>query len=339
IAEKDIGAELADVLARRVVALEADSNVEPSFFVDVLQRVLELAPLARWSLDRLKVTLGAQARWEDLFCLYDRAIDATANENERVELLGEAAFAARDLANDAERAAAYLVSVHALRPDDDAASTALERLYERERRQRDLVELLVERVVRSEGAARQQLLQRIAGLWLDLGEVAEASDVVETMLDDGAAVADLASLLERLAPHPGQERAVDRLLAHYESVGRLEDAARLVQAGLAHAQSAGERARRVHDIVRLRILATRGERGAFARVLAAFEPEVKGTPALAQHVYKTVIVSAIAALKHAPTDADFQDAADGAWQAVEALKSTLLSAGDATRAARLLERA
>jgi lipopolysaccharide biosynthesis regulator YciM len=342
IARGDVGAELGDALGRRVVALEGECNVEPSFFVDVLHKVLELAPSARWSLDRLKVTLSSQERWEDLFRLYDRAIDATATEGERAALLAEAAVAARDLADDAERAIGYLASIHALNPEDGAVSTSLERLYERQGRQRDLVGLLTERAARSDGAARQQFQHRIAALRLDLGQVVEASAVVEAILDEGAAIADVAGLLERLAPYPEQGRAVDRLLSHYESLGRLDDAVRLAKAGLERAKSADERAQRVCDLVRLRVSASHashGVRGAFARVMAAFEPELVGKPALTQHVYKAVFASAIAALRSAPTDLDFEDAADGAWRAVGALKSALLKAGDTQRAARLLERA
>ena len=299
---KSITPELADLLGRRVVALEGDCNVEASFFLAVLQRVFELAPAARWSLDRVKVILGSQARWDDLFCLYDRAIDATASETERAELLDEAAFAARNLAGDHARAIGYLASLRALRPDDGAVSTTLERLYERHDRPRDLVELLEERADRSDGAARQQFRQRIAALRLDLGQVAEAGAVVEAMLAEGAALADVEGLLERLAPHPGQGRALDRL-------------------------------------VRLRVSAARGERGVFARVMASFEQTVADKPGLARHVYKAVLLSAIAAFKDAPTDGDFEDAAEGAWQAVGALKSALRKAGDPRRAARLLERA
>jgi tetratricopeptide (TPR) repeat protein len=338
LAARDVGAELAEDLGRRAVALEGDSNVEPSFFFEVLQRVLELAPSARWSLDRMKLILSSQERWEDLFSLYDRAIDATDSENRRAELLGEAAFAARDLAGNAERAIGYFESIHALRPDDGGVSTALERLYDRTGRQRDLVELLQEDACRSSGVARQQFQHRIAALRLDLGEVSEASSVIETMLDEGAAVAHVEGLLERLASRPGQGRAVDRLLSHYESGGRIDDAVHLVQARLKLAESADERLRRVRDLVRLRVSAAQGERRAFARVMAAFEPELAGEPALAQQVHKAVLISAIAAMKHAPTDNDFQDAADGAWQAVDALKSALLNAGDPRRAARLLER-
>jgi lipopolysaccharide biosynthesis regulator YciM len=339
IARGDVGAELGEALGRRVVALEGECELEPSFFVDVLQRVLQLAPSARWSLDRLKLTLSSQERWEDLFRLYDRAIDATASEEERAELLGEAAFAARDLADDAERAIGYLACIHAQHPEDGAVSTALERLCERQGRQRDLVELLTERAARSDGAARQQFQHRIAALRLDLGQAAEANTVVEAMLDDGAAVADVAGLLERLARHAEQGRALDRLLSHYESVGRLDDAVRLAKGAVERVENADERARRVRDLVRLRLSASRGVRGAYARVMAAFEPEMAGKPALAQHIYKAVFASAVAALKDAPTDLDFEDAADGAWRAVGALKVALLNAGETKRAARLLDRA
>jgi tetratricopeptide (TPR) repeat protein len=338
LARKDIGAELAEALGRRAVALEGDSSVESAFFVGVLRRVLELAPAARWSLDRMKLTLSSEARWEDLFCLYDRAIDSTEGENGRAELLSEAAFVAKDLAGDAGRAIGYLESLHALRPQDGASSATLERLYERAGRRRDLVEILRESACRSAGAARRQFQHRMAAIRLDLGEVEAASGVVETMLDEGAAVDEAAGLLERLASHPGEGRAVDRLVSHYESVGRMDDAVRLVKARLELAENADDRLGRVRELVRLRVSAARGKQAPFARVMAAFEPDIAGKPGLAQQVHKAVLVAAIAVLKHPPTDDAFQDAAEGAWRALDALKSALVSAGHSRRAARLLER-
>jgi tetratricopeptide (TPR) repeat protein len=338
IAAGEVDAALADALGRRVVELEGDCNVEPSFFVELLRRVLDLAPSARWSLDRVKLALGSQARWDDLFRLYDRAIDATPSADERADLLDEAAFAARDLAGDSERAIGYFASLHALRPDDAAVSTALERLYELRGRQADLVELLAERAERSHGATRQQVWHRIAALRLDLGQAVEASAVVDAMIDAGAAVADVAALLERLVVHPGQSRATDRLREHYESIGRLDEAAGLARTALERADNVDDRARCVRDLVRLRVSAARGAPGMFVRVLTTFEPEVAGKPALAQHVYREVLLAAISAWKQGPADADSRDAADGAWRAVDALKVALLNAGQPSRARRLLER-
>jgi tetratricopeptide (TPR) repeat protein len=304
IAAGGLGATLADELGSRLVALEGDCSVEGSFFVDALLRVLEIAPRARRALDRVKLALGSQAHWEALFRLYDRAIDAAASDDERAELLGEAAFAARDLASDAERAIAYFASIHSLRPDDDAACAALERLYERQGRRAELADLLAGRAAREKGAARHRLQHRIAALRLDLGEIAEANAAVQTMLDEGAPAADAASLLERLAFRAGP--------------------------------GCGRRAR---DLVRLRLSADGGAPGAFARVMGSLDAEVAANPGAAAHVYRAVLLSAVVAWRRAPTDAVFQDAADGAWRAVGALSSAFLHAGDARRACRVLERA
>jgi tetratricopeptide (TPR) repeat protein len=341
LAERPIDAALAEALGRRAAVVEAESSVEPAFFVGLFSRVLDLAPRARWALDRVKLTLGSEGRFGELFRLYDRAIAATEAASERAELLDEAAFAARDLAGDVERAIQYLAAVHALRPDDAATSVALERLYERQGRKGDLVRVLAHRAARSDAATRRQLGYRVAALWLELESVTEASAVVEAMLDEGAPVADVTDLLERVARHPGQGRAIARLRAHYESVGRYDDAVRTAEAALEEAASSSpsERAARVRDLVRVRVSAARGAPGVFARVLAGFESEVAGKPALAQLVYRSLLRAAITAWKRPPTDADYEDAADGAWCAVDALKSVLLGGGDVERARRLLDRA
>jgi tetratricopeptide (TPR) repeat protein len=51
-----------------------------------------------------------------------------------------------------------------------------------------------------------------------------------------------------------------------------------------------------------------------------------------------VLRLAVGAAKRAPTDADFTDASDAAWRALEALTKLLLKAGDVKRACRLLHR-
>jgi tetratricopeptide (TPR) repeat protein len=70
----------------------------------LLEALLEHAPGARWLVDRVKLGLSAEARWQELFELYDRAIDAAPAE-ERRAWLEEAAIAARDVAQDRERRA------------------------------------------------------------------------------------------------------------------------------------------------------------------------------------------------------------------------------------------
>src|SRR5450432_745604 len=122
------------------------------------------------------------------------AIAAASDDSDRASLLDEAAFAAKDLAALPERAIVYLESIHALRPEDQAADAALERLYEKQGHTSALIELLDERLARSTGFQHRELLRKMASLWLDLGTPEQAIAIVERMLADAAPVADVIDL-------------------------------------------------------------------------------------------------------------------------------------------------
>jgi tetratricopeptide (TPR) repeat protein len=284
------------------------------------------------------VTLVLQARWDPLFYLLDRAIRATDGQEARAELLEEAALVARDFASDAERAATYLKELCDLRPDDASASVALEHLYDRLGRTLDLAELLGSRATRFEGAARRELQRRIAILRLDLGDAEKACTVIDAILADGAAIADVADLLERLVRHPGQDAAVELLCAHYEGLGRIEETLRIIEGALDSADDLRRRSELARELVRLRVLAADGAPGVFARASARIESDVAKRPALASTSHRAVLLRALAAAKRAKTDADFADATDGAWRALEAVTTRLLDAGEVERACCLLHR-
>jgi Flp pilus assembly protein TadD len=337
IATGSLDARLAETLGRRMVDNELEGAASP-VLVTALERVLAFVPSARWALERVRLGLGAQGRWAELFRLHDRAIEAASGTKERVELLGEAAFCARDLADDPERAIGYLASAHALEPESAAVSTALERLYERQDKKSDLVLLLEERAVALQGPARRELERRIAALWLDLGMADEAAAALDTVLDHGGSVGDVSELFERVA-RQGHRRAIQRLAAHYESVGRVDDVVRMLKSVIALADSASERAAVVREIVRLRLATARSaQHGVFAHLAACIERDAAGDPGLAKAAYRAQLVHAISAWKKAPTDAAFDDAAHGAWHAIEALGAIFLRANDARTAARLFER-
>lgn len=193
---------LAETLVRRMIAFEGEYGAGSALLVLALQRMLELTPGARWAIDRVKLMLGSQARWDELFGIYDRAIAVATDPGERADLLDEAAFAAKDLASRPERAIVYLESIHELRPDDPAIDAALERLYEKQGQTSALIALLGDRLERCTGFHHRELLRKIASLWADLGSAGEAIAIVDRMLSDGAAVADMTDLLERLAADP-----------------------------------------------------------------------------------------------------------------------------------------
>jgi tetratricopeptide (TPR) repeat protein len=336
--ERVTDAVLADAIGHRLAALEGECALEPSFFAETLEHVLELVPGAKWALDRVKLALAAQGRWDDYFRMIDRALETVEGRRDRAELLHEAAFAARDVANDPRRATTYLGALCEERPDDMGAALALEHLYERQGRKLVLAEFLARRAERSTGAARRELQRRIVSLRLELGAVDEASATVDAMLDGGADVAALCDLLEQLARHPGQERAVDRLRAHYEGLGRLGDCARLVEASLDRPIDDLRRAALARDLVRLRVRSAAGAPGPFVRAAERVQLDAAKRPILAGTMHRALVLRAIAASKRAPTDADFDDGIEAAWRAIDAWTKVLLEANEVTRACRVLRR-
>jgi tetratricopeptide (TPR) repeat protein len=331
---------LAEVLGRRMLALEPESSVEASFFVEVLRRVLEGTPAARWALDRVKLTLGSQGRWDELFRFYDRAIHA-AREQDRLELLDEAAFAARDLAGDPDRATAYLKTLHAFRPEDEATVAALERLYERSGRKIELSELLAERADLSGAGARREVQRRLAALWLELGDAAKSSGVVEAMLDEGAPVADLIDLLESVARHAEGTRAIARLRAHYLGSCQFDEAMRISRVALDRAANSRERVTSVREIVRVCLLAAAADGAAdstFVRAVDSLEQDAARDPRIGKLVLRALLVRANVVCRRAETDRELDDAAEGAYRAVRALAGIFRGGGDDRRASLVLDR-
>jgi tetratricopeptide (TPR) repeat protein len=173
--------------------------------VGILERVLEIDPTAQWAFDRLKLLFDAAERWDDLFALYDRALDA-ADDEKKKELLDEAAQVAKDFAGRPDRAIGYLEQLLVLKPNDARLSSSLERLYERHARHRELVALLTTRLPALAAKDAYKTRARIASLWIDeIHDASSALVVVEEMLAadapapaTGAAAGDVSGLLERI---------------------------------------------------------------------------------------------------------------------------------------------
>jgi lipopolysaccharide biosynthesis regulator YciM len=347
LTERTPEASLADSLARRMVAFADEYASDSSRVVEALQGVLEHSPGNRWALDRVKLALGSQARWDELFHLYDMAIGEAIGP-ERTELLDEAACAAKDLARLPERAIPYLEAIHRLRPGDVSTTTALERLYERQGRTRELAELLAERVAAATGFKRFELHGRIGTLLLDLGDIAPSFQVVERMLEEGAAVSEVIGMLERIAAAPKrgtseegpgivatQRRAIELLRAHYEAEGRADDVIRMAARQLDLADGIDARGRCIRDLVDLHLAPAEGATGRFDRAFPHVEAHVADQPMLARVAFEALLRRALRAWRDAPEDADAQA---GAWRAIQALKALLLGAGSARRAVGLLYR-
>ncbi len=300
-------AALGEAVGRRYVEFHEEWFDEPEAALGLLERVLRISPRARWALDRIKLSYNADARWTELFALYDRAIEGAIDAREQEDLLDEAALAAKDLANDSERAIRYLERLQALRPEARVESM-LERLYDRSGRARELLNLLERRVETVSGVDLVRLQSRLARLQLDLGEVTAAFGLLEKVLRAEPNDVVAYSLLERLvrmplaqsippsgkslppprrSVPPGAKRArkkgvpkdvrhqAARLLErHYRTIGDLEGLARALEAALDLAENARERRTRLEELLALyeRDPAARGRSLQHLATLVALDP-------------------------------------------------------------------
>ena len=352
---------LAEALVRRMIAFDSEFGADSPLLVEALQRMLELSPGARWAIDRVKLVLGSQARWDELFGIYDRAIAVAPDDSARAALLDEAAFAAKDLAARPERAIVYFESIHALRPEDPTVDAALERLYEKQGHTSALIQLLDGRLARRTGFHRLELLRKMASLWADLGNAEEAIAIVDRMLSDGAPVADTTDLLERLAtdvaaskaagqatgeptPKPdssigAQKRAIALLRAHYEAVGQIDDVIRMSERELALAADNEGRTRCIRDLVALRLAAAERTtpESVFAQVIPRVEADVVGDVLLAKIAFEAVLQRSLTAWKQ-PASPARDDAAEGAWRVIHILGKLLVDHGKGEAALNLFTR-
>jgi tetratricopeptide (TPR) repeat protein len=280
---RELEPELADTLGRRVVEFYEEWFDDPERVVKLLERVLELCPGAGWAFDRLKLAFNAAGRWSELFVLYDRRLSAPIAASEAIDILREAAMAAKDFAGDAERAIGYLERLNKLSPGDARVDAALERLYERHAHKRPLIELLSARLPGAGDVERGELNGRIAALWLDLGEPVPAFEIASKMLGSERDVASAVALLERTIAMPASaeqrlgkkgrngsvlSNAARLLKDHYRGSGSTVDVVRMLEIEVDCSEERADKIERLEEIVGLRLEALSDAGGAFETVAA-----------------------------------------------------------------------
>ncbi|MDF3065945.1 MAG: double-strand break repair Rad50 ATPase, partial [Polyangiaceae bacterium] len=207
--ERELTPPVAEVVGRRVVEFQEEWFDDGERVIALLSRVLSLCPTADWAFDRLKLAFNAQGRYAELFELYDARLERDLSPMERVELLREAAMAARDFAGNADRAILYFERLNRDNPGDQRVEASLERLYERNGKKRPLIDLLSLRL-RGPGAKpaeQNELLGRVAALWLDLNAPREALSLAAKLLAAPNGEKDGVALLERIVALPGSDGA------------------------------------------------------------------------------------------------------------------------------------
>ncbi len=349
IEHPSVDADTLERLGKKTIAFYDEWSSDSADVQKTLEVVLEHVPSARWALDRVKVLLFAGERWPELFRFYDRAIDAARNPDERAELLDEAALAARDLSRDAGRAISYLEQLRVLRPADAPVQASLERLYEREGESAKLITLLSERLASASGMAKEELEQRIASLWLDLGDLGSAHGLVERMLENGGRLADVVPLLERIlgvrpehdvfeSPKTPHSRAVALLVEHFGALGQAKDVIRVRETELGFARGDEHRKRVVESLVGLYLSAGGDSDEAFVAAIPRVAAFGEHDEALGRAAAAKLLVLAEEAWKRRGASAD-SGAAQAAYWAARKLEDAALRMDDPGAAVRVLSSA
>lgn len=275
--ERDLPAAVAEAVGRRVVEFQEEWFDDGERVIVLLSRVLSLCPTADWAFDRLKLAFNAQGRYAELFELYDARLARDLSSSERVELLREAAMAARDFAGNAERAIEYFERLNRENAGDQRVEASLERLYERNGKKRPLIDLLSLRLrgpAAAKPADQNELRGRIAALWLDLNEPGEALALAARLLESPGGEKDGVALLERIVALPGSDAtatagatsvrvAAARLLcAHYRAQESMLDVVRMLEVE-AEGSSPEERVPLLDEVVELRLGVLADAGGAF----------------------------------------------------------------------------
>ena len=302
-----INLEQAEEIGRRLVDFYEEWSEDIDQVVSLLERVYAACG-AEWAFDRLKLAFNAAGRWPELFALYDRALERMSEGagSLRAEVLREAAMAAKDFANDPDRAIHYFVQLDEIEPGDSRVEAAIERLYERQGLTRPLIELLMRQMGQAEGDALHVLRTRVAGLWLDIDEPISAFAVIEKMLETRPYAAEAIEALERIVSMPSSKKSVfpesptpaiagkkekkERkakplnvrhkvavmLRQYYETVARTADVVRMLEIEVEHALDNTERVDRLNRIIRMRLDELNDSNGAFEDLtaLVAIEPAV-----------------------------------------------------------------
>jgi tetratricopeptide (TPR) repeat protein len=257
-------------LCERAVGFLGEWFEDGAAVAAVLERAIAIDPTADWAFRRLTMQLTVACRWEELLALYDRVIAATEAQARRSELYGEAAQIAKDLAGRADRAIEYLEALARLSPSDGQITVSLERLFEREGRWRELVDLWRSHLGELGKAAAHARRAQIAACLLDkLASPAEALDEAMHLMNGSAGAgagrassagvadgaADAVAILERVfafagAPADVRARALGELRRHYAASARPSDIIRVLEVALRAAEPA-ERATLHREIAEL----------------------------------------------------------------------------------------
>ncbi len=216
-------------LSERAARLHEDKLGDPIGATPYLERVLALAPSNEAAFQRLKDILTAAERWGELEALYDRSARATDDLARRIDMLVEVALICEEIIEDAAKATNYYERILEIDPVHDGAIRALDRLYLKQGKSRELSALLERRLEAAVGDEAFELKLRLAKLQLELLEPDKAMSHVEDVLRERVGDYEARELAERmLAIGELRPRAARALETVYEARDEVRDLVRVL---------------------------------------------------------------------------------------------------------------
>jgi golgin subfamily B member 1 len=239
VLRQKMAADLEVELCERASRLHEDRLGDPIGATPYLERILTLRPGTEAAFRRLKDILTAAERWGELESLYERAVGASEDPGRQVEMLAEVALVCEEIIEDAAKAMRHYERILALDPYHETAIRALDRLYTRSGKDRELAALLERRLETAVGDDSLDLKLRLARLQLSLHEPDKAMAHVEDVLRERVNDPDARQLAERLLEIGTlRVRAARVLEAVYEARDEVRDLARVLAARLEADQDA-----------------------------------------------------------------------------------------------------
>jgi tetratricopeptide (TPR) repeat protein len=264
-------------LCERAATLHDDKLGDPEGAMPYLERVLEVEPTNKGAFDRLKQILTSAERWGELEALYDRAAQSTTDQAERIELLNELALIAEEIIGDEGKAISYFERIIALDPLYTPALDALEKLYDRAERWKDLAVLLEQRIETAVEAETVDYELRLGRLYLDrLHEPERALPRLADVLRLRESDPEARQLIERLLDIESlRVRAAKVLEGVYERRDEVRSLVRVLDIRREGSSDAHEKRELLRRVSVLRDERLRDDKGAFVALseLVPQEPE------------------------------------------------------------------
>jgi len=262
-------------LSRRVAELYDIVLGERSAAEPYHKLVLAADPLDERAFLALKELYTDGERWDELQLLYRNRIAETLDGEQKLELLLQVCFLFEELLDDPELAIRSYQDVLELDPEHSASRRALDRLYRRTERFRDLVALMGQELERAEGQDALEITYELGEIYEQrLGDPGQAVDCYERVLETNPTHLRSQEALERLSSEPSQRQRVASILEPlYDGQGAWAELARVLDIQLEDVSEVGARVGLSMRIARLREDRLHDLDGAFAAVASALEAD------------------------------------------------------------------